>query len=250
MHNVDEHQEYFDDQAQNSNPEFWRRFGRRPAFAGRRVLDLGCGHGALALEMAADGADVLGVDLDEDRIGWAQQHIAPLPVAGSLEFVTADVRTLGLRDEIDLILSKDTFEHVDDLEGVLRCLRDALTPDGQIWAGFSPLYYSPGGDHARTGMKLPWAHTLPRPLVLANAARYQRKPVQSLGDIGLNGMTPTDFRRRVAAAGLRSDSVLYNQGDKRLMPALTLLRRVRALERYTTVSVYTVLARSTERATA
>lgn len=247
MGSVDHHRVYFDDQAQDSNPEFWRRFGRRPALVGRRVLDLGCGHGALALEMAGQGAAVLGIDLDEDRIDWARQHIARQQVTGSLEFVAADVRTLGLRDEMDLIVSKDTFEHIEDLESVLQCLHDALAPDGQIWAGFSPLYYSPRGDHARTGMKLPWGHTLHLPLVLARASRYQRKHVTSLADIGLNGMSPKDFRRHVGSAGLRFESVLYNQGDRPLLPALTLLRRLPFVERYTTVSVYAILARDGRR---
>lgn len=237
------HHGYFQDQARNSNPEFWRRFGARPAFRGRRVLDFGCGHGALALEAAAEGATVLGVDLDEERIAWARQNVETRPMPGRIAFVVADIRTLRLRDEYDLIVAKDTFEHIDDLHGVLVALRDALAPDGRIWAGFSPLYYSPWGDHGRTGMKLPWAHTLPRPIVCAAAGRHLRRHVTDLADIGLNGVTPVQFRRHVLASGLRLDSVAYNRGDKPMMRTLSGLRRLRPLERYATVSVYAVLAR-------
>jgi SAM-dependent methyltransferase len=238
------HEEYFADQAQCSNPDFWRRFGRRPSFAGKRVLDFGCGHGAMTLEMARDGASVLGIDLDAERIGWAQEHVAGRPVSGDIQFRMADITTLGLRDECDIIVSKDSFEHITDLPRVLVALRDALTPSGAIWAGFSPLYHSPWGDHGRTGLKLPWAHTLPRPIVLAAATRLRGQPVDTLDDIGLNGLTPDEFRHQIAGAGLRFESLLYNRSDKRLMTVLTRLRRYRPLELYATVGIYAVLRRA------
>jgi SAM-dependent methyltransferase len=241
---VTTHEAYFEAQASQSNPEFWRRFGRSPVFAGRRVLDFGCGHGAMSLEMAQQGAHVVGIDLDERRIGWAQEHVGTRPVPGSLEFILADVTTLGLDGQFDMVVSKDSFEHIDQLHTTLVSLRDALTPDGEIWAGFSPLYFSPWGDHRRAGMKLPWAHTLPRPVVYAAASRHQGHPVRSLSDIGLNGITPAGFRECVAEAGLQFESLLYNRGDKRLMRTLDVMRRWSWIERYATVGVYAVIVRA------
>ena len=55
---------YFDEQMAESNPEFWSRCGGRPDLRGLRVLEVGCGHGALSVDMARGGADVLGVDLN------------------------------------------------------------------------------------------------------------------------------------------------------------------------------------------
>lgn len=235
------HREYFEDQVANSTPEFWRRFGAVPEVAGKRALDLGCGHGALALDLASRGASVLAVDLDADRVEWAAQNVHPSE--GSIDFQVADVTALGLADEFDLIVSKDTFEHIEQLDQMLVHLRRALKPTGEIWAGFSPLYYSPWGDHGRTGMVVPWAHVLPRRLVYSAATRHQGQPVRSLADIGLNGLTPAQFRSAVDSAGLEIKSILYNQGDKRLMPALSYLRRFRPLERYATVGIYTILRR-------
>jgi SAM-dependent methyltransferase len=201
----------------------------------------------MSLEMAGVGADVLGVDTDVERIGWAEAHVAPRDVAGKLSFLSDDVRSLDLHNEFDLIVSKDTFEHVDDLGGMLAVLRNALKPDGEIWVGFSPLYYSPWGDHGRTGMKLPWAHTLPRPVVLAAATRFQGRPITALTEIGLNALTPRQFRARVSVNGLRFASLLYNRGDKLLLPALSHLRRVPWLERYATVGIYAVLVTAASR---
>jgi 2-polyprenyl-3-methyl-5-hydroxy-6-metoxy-1,4-benzoquinol methylase len=44
--------------------------------AGTKVLDLCCGNGWLALELARSGANVLGVDVCEERIRVATRHVA------------------------------------------------------------------------------------------------------------------------------------------------------------------------------
>ena len=53
---MEDHQLYFEDQLRNSTPEFWARFGARPEVLGKRAVDLGCGHGALALDLASHGS--------------------------------------------------------------------------------------------------------------------------------------------------------------------------------------------------
>ncbi len=139
-----------------SNDEFWRRFGKRPEFAGKLVVDVGCGHGALTQEVAQAGGQVLGIDVDEKLIEFATCHVTD-PGA---EFRAADLVDLGICERFDIALSKDTFEHVGNLRSMLAALYRALKPGGELWAGFSPLYYSPFGDHRRTGLKVPWAHAV------------------------------------------------------------------------------------------
>ncbi|NCU99056.1 MAG: methyltransferase domain-containing protein, partial [Betaproteobacteria bacterium] len=43
---------------------------------GRRILDAGCGTGAMALELAQRGADVLAVDLSSQLIALAKERAA------------------------------------------------------------------------------------------------------------------------------------------------------------------------------
>ncbi|MGV7852542.1 class I SAM-dependent methyltransferase, partial [Mycobacterium kansasii] len=67
--------QYFESQSQ-SNEEYWRRLGTAPPdWTGKRVLDVGCGVGALSIEMAQAGAMVLGVDLDENLIAFADRNL-------------------------------------------------------------------------------------------------------------------------------------------------------------------------------
>ncbi|HKD50702.1 MAG TPA: class I SAM-dependent methyltransferase [Candidatus Acidoferrum sp.] len=56
--------------------------------AGERILDLGCGTGALAAEIAARGAEVLGVDRSEEMIAQALKRFP------ALRFEVMDVREL------------------------------------------------------------------------------------------------------------------------------------------------------------
>ena len=56
--------------------------------AGERVLDLGCGTGALTAEIAARGAEVLGVDRSEEMIAQARKKFP------ALRFEVMDAREL------------------------------------------------------------------------------------------------------------------------------------------------------------
>jgi SAM-dependent methyltransferase len=199
----------------------------------------------MSVEIARSGADVLGVDLDESRIRFASRVVSQRfpELQGRVAFRAIDATTLPRDEPFDVIVSKDTFEHVADLASLLTGLGTLLTPDGVVYAGFSPLYYSPFGDHSRTGLRVPWAHAvLPRRIVYAAAARTQGHDVHSLLDIGLNGYTPDQFRAAFDSSGLKLLSIAYNRGDKRLLRVLDRARRrFPRLDRFTTVSIYATL---------
>ncbi len=62
------------------------------------VLDAGCGTGRVARELARQGIDVVGVDVDRSMIETAQR------LAPELEWVTADLTTLDLGRRFDLVV--------------------------------------------------------------------------------------------------------------------------------------------------
>jgi SAM-dependent methyltransferase len=106
------------DASRESTREFWHRFGRRPDVAGKRVLDIGCGHGAMSIDLAQQGAEVVGVDTDASRIEWAQRNlIACHPtLVDYVTFLAQDSTQLPSDERFDLAVSKDTFEHVIDVK--------------------------------------------------------------------------------------------------------------------------------------
>src|SRR5919108_913262 len=62
--------------------------------AGERILDLGCGTGALTVEIAARGAEVLGVDRSEEMIAQARSKFP------ALRFEVMDARELRFRTDV------------------------------------------------------------------------------------------------------------------------------------------------------
>jgi SAM-dependent methyltransferase len=128
----EEHRAYFEGQLA-SNREFWRRFGRMPAVAGRRVFDFGCGHGALSVELARAGADVYGVDIDTERIVFARDNLRERypDVADRVRFDAAPIAHVQPDQSFDLAVSKDTFEHVSEIGAVGRLFASLLEPYGR-----------------------------------------------------------------------------------------------------------------------
>jgi magnesium-protoporphyrin O-methyltransferase len=75
--------------------------------AGLRVLDAGCGTGALALELAGRGAEVLAVDISPRLIALAKERAGQVP---GLEFHVADMLDPAL-GQFDHIVAMDSLIH-------------------------------------------------------------------------------------------------------------------------------------------
>jgi len=103
---------------------------------GSRVLDAGCGTGRVAIELAARGFSVIGIDLDEDMLTTARAK------APALQWIRADLAeaTAHLTSEFDVVaLPGNVMIFVDvGSEGrVLAQLHSLLAPGGLLVAGFS-----------------------------------------------------------------------------------------------------------------
>jgi SAM-dependent methyltransferase len=231
-------------QTEVSNREFWSRLGPLEV-ANKRVLELGCGHGALAIDIARRGAAaVLGIDLDTERIAFAEQNLADEHPAYRNVVRFACVDLADITAEFDIIISKDSFEHIEDLSSMTREMARLLVPHGLIAVGFGPLYYSPFGDHGRfLGRRLlPWLPILvPERLLLRLARRRTDQKINSVADLGLNKLEPEGFRDIFAEPTWRLLRVEYNRGGKPLMGIMRALRRLRPLEKLFTVNIYAIL---------
>lgn len=234
-------QAYFDDQLEN-NIEWFKRMDFQIDVRGMRVLDLGCGHGALSIGFAERGAsEVVGLDLDSDRIDFAQRILKRdfKELDTTVSFRCEDV--MNLTDQFDLIVSKDAFEHIDDLAGVVQHLHGLLKPGGYLAPGFSPLYFSPFGDHARFELSVPWAHAvLPERTLIWLLNQRTGKTARDSMDLGLNRMTPCDFRQIFSGPEWEDVAIHYNRGDNKLFPVFNALRTLSPIEKFFTTSIYAV----------
>ena len=90
---------------------------------GQRVLDAGCGTGALAVEVARRGAHVIAVDLSPTLIQLARERQPHLLGSGSIDFRVGDLLDPAL-GTFDHVVAMDSLIHYDttDMARVLAGL--------------------------------------------------------------------------------------------------------------------------------
>jgi 2-polyprenyl-3-methyl-5-hydroxy-6-metoxy-1,4-benzoquinol methylase len=235
--------DYFD-RGNVENPTFWSRLGGQPSFDGLTVLDAGCGHGSLCVDVASKGADkVLGIDISERRVRFAQENLRRhYPHLNEvLEFRCCEVADLP-HTGFDLILSKDTFEHVLNLNSTLAQMKRRLRHHGRIYAGFAPLYNSVRGDHGRLRTPLPWGHVLlPETLLLRRLNKRRQNKVASVHDLGLNKLSLEEYRTLIYTSGLYVSYFRVNVSRHPVSRLFSLIRRIPLLEEYFTHNLYCIL---------
>lgn len=91
-----------------------------------RILDLGCGDGALTERIAASGAIVTGVDRSPDMVKAAQ--------ARGLKVQVQDGEHLPFRFEFDAVFSNAALHWMLNQDAVLEGVRGALRPGGRFVA--------------------------------------------------------------------------------------------------------------------
>ena len=100
---------------------------------GARILDVPCGFGRHAVELARHGFRVTGVDISPELLARAREAAVAQGVV--MEFRHGDMRRLAYQREFDVVLNLFTsfgyFGDRTDLQ-VLRKFRRALRPKGRL----------------------------------------------------------------------------------------------------------------------
>ncbi|MDU8944498.1 magnesium protoporphyrin IX methyltransferase [Ovoidimarina sediminis] len=78
---------------------------------GARILDAGCGAGQMSAELAARGADVLGVDLSPQLIGIAEARM-PAELRPRVQFVAGDMLDTA-HGTFDAVFAMDSLIYYD-----------------------------------------------------------------------------------------------------------------------------------------
>jgi trans-aconitate methyltransferase len=97
---------------------------------GERILDIGCGTGHLTAQIAATGAQVVGIDRSSEMIDQARA------VHPALRFEVADARALKFNHEFDAVFSNATLHWITEPEPVVVSIAAALRSGGRFVAEF------------------------------------------------------------------------------------------------------------------
>jgi len=119
-------------QAQDAKREIvCTKLGLKP---GERLLDVGCGWGAMAMHAASrHGVSALGISLSQPQVDLANERAAAAGLAGKVEFRVADYRELG-DQQFDAISSIGMVEHVGEerIDLYAQTLHGLLKPGGRL----------------------------------------------------------------------------------------------------------------------
>lgn len=234
-------------------PTFWSRFSNPPVFEGKRVLEIGCGRGELSIAMARAGAaSVVAIDILPEHVDAATALVrsAHPDLATRVEFTTRRLSEIE-RPPFDLVVSKDSFEHIIDVPAMLAQVRANIAESAELYIGFSPLYHSPYGDHDRreTAFRhlgvagqlvamIPWGHLFLESRILRRHAIIKSRPIRSMHDLNLNMMSIGEFRQYLRDAGFEPRYFAVNRGGNPLGWPFSILRRIPGLEKYCTYNAY------------
>ena len=218
---------------------------------GERVLDLGCGTGQLSAQIAAAGAEVMGIDLSAEMVEAAREQFP------ALSFVVGDAGDFSFAEPFDAVFSNAALHWVKPPEAALACIVACLRQGGRFVAelggarnvatisralidqlaarGFYPQlpwYFPRLGEYTRlveqAGLRVAYASHFSRPTPLEGEKRVARLD----GDVrwdAYRGRPPVDARRAVGRGGGRcSPGIVRRWGLARrlLAPARSRLQRV------------------------
>jgi SAM-dependent methyltransferase len=197
--------------------EFYRDMARE---TGGPILDVGCGTGRVAMALAADGHEVVGIDVSAPMLRVAEQRRETLSadVAARLLFRQADMTTLDLGRDFALVVAPSRvfqFALTTDVQRqALAALRSHLRPDGRLVLDlFDPLLdhvvpsvevTARGGDvvHPTTGNRVIWevAGRMPDPARQLIVEDWAFRELDASGEV-----LRTDTERLTLRWSLRSE---------------------------------------------
>lgn len=98
---------------------------------GQRMLDVGCGGGVLTEQLARLGAQVTGIDLSEQLIQVAREHLSQEADPKLCDLIQYKIEPLGVHvkdrmEYYDAVVISEVLEHVEDKVGLLQAAVQCL----------------------------------------------------------------------------------------------------------------------------
>ena len=107
----------------------------------KKVLDVGCGGGILAESMAAQGAQVTGIDLAQRSLKIARLHSLESGIAVDYQHISAEALASDQPASFDVVTCMEMLEHVPDPASIIHACARLVKSGG--WVFFSTLNRNP-----------------------------------------------------------------------------------------------------------
>jgi len=96
-----------------------------------RVLDIGCGSGALSAQLLAEGRDVTSQDLSERMVSMCKKLLEKRGLPQD-QVRMGGVAEITERDHFDAVIALDVIEHIEDDVNAVRRMGEAMRPNGTL----------------------------------------------------------------------------------------------------------------------
>lgn len=137
---------------------------------GRRVLEIGCGDGSLALTLARRGARVDAIDISDARIAQARRIASADDLDVTFHVMNAEELAFAA-ETFDVVCGRAIVHHLD-VDRACREIARTLAPDGRMVI-LEPLGHNPAINLFRRrtpGLRTPDEH----PLLMSDIAQIRR----------------------------------------------------------------------------
>jgi trans-aconitate methyltransferase len=202
-----------------------------------RILDLGCGTGHLASQIAVSGARVVGVDRSPEMIQQAREKYP------NLQFEVMDAREIAFPEPFDAIFSNATLHWIKEPEKVIAGIVKSLKPGGRFVAEFGgkgnvaalmvalerawhklelpgptarPWYYPSVAEYAglldKHGLEVTFATLFERPTPLEDGELGLRNWLKMFGGAFIETLTPDQRDQAFQAVEKEARPTLFHDG--------------------------------------
>lgn len=127
------------------NDDLWAEHAARYAFAcryahGARTLEIACGSGYGAAELALQASEVVALDVSEEAVRSASEHFQ----GSNIRYLRASASSLPFAAaSFDLITAFEVIEHLDDWRSLIDEAARVLKPEGVLLVSTpNKLYYA------------------------------------------------------------------------------------------------------------
>lgn len=131
-----------------------------------RVAEIGCGEGGNLKPFLDRGCKTVGIDLASNKTDNARKFFDDHPYKHNLTLINKNIYhiTPEQLEQFDLIIMRDTLEHIPNQDELLCHVKQFLKPNGMLFVSF-PSWKSPFAGHQQICSsilrRMPYFHLLP-----------------------------------------------------------------------------------------
>lgn len=181
------------------------------------IAEIGCGEGGNLKPFLDLNCKVVGIDISENKISNARKLLSSHPGNSNLMLITKDIYQINpiVLPLFDIIIMRDTLEHIHDQGAFLKHLSKFIKPSGKIFFAFPP-WRMPFGGHQQICnssflSRLPYFHLLPNVLYVGILKLFGegKDKINTLLEVKETKISIIGFKKMLANGSFKIDSELF-----------------------------------------